>query len=118
MRLIMLVCATLLSISVSFSGNQPSTNASENNTTPAKVKVFSGWPIFIDGVNNVIILQNDKNKRKEFTLADTARIIKDGNQIEITTLTKKSRCVATYQKKKGKLICLRIEQVSTGKWWN
>ena len=118
MRLIVLICSILIFAGGTLAGNKGSALPEKNiagKAGPIKGKTFIGKPIFLDDVNNTLILQNGKKVQMEFTVADTAKVIRDGRQISLKGLDTKKACTAVYKKKRDVITALRIEQNPSSK---
>lgn len=85
-------------------------SASEDLPVKGKIKKYTGKLVFIDDSNTIIEVQNNKNKKRQFFLPNSVRISKNGAQVAVNKLDRKSPCTVTYRKQDKLLICLNIQQ--------
>jgi hypothetical protein len=110
MRVSILVVAFLSLAAAAFAGGPNANTEKSKAAACVKGKYFIGKPIYLDDTNNSLIVKNAKEKRMEFNLADTAKILQNGQEIKIKELNTKTKLTVIYTKKKGTFIALRIEQ--------
>jgi hypothetical protein len=75
-----------------------------------KTRVFSGTLAYYDNYSGAIIVGNDRRRQKEFSLADTARILQDDRPTALHDIDLNRGISVCYTKKNGRLIALRVEK--------
>jgi hypothetical protein len=84
--------------------------ASQDLPVKGKPKKFIGKLVFVDDGNYIIAVQNEKKKKLQFFIPDSAHIYKNGVPVPAKTPKKKNACTVTYRKQNKLLICLDIQQ--------
>jgi beta-lactamase class D len=101
---ILLHCLIALSI-FSCAATNPATQASNKN-----VKVYSGTLAYYDDFSGTFIVENANRKQKEFVLADTAKIFKDGQASKLNTVDLDRSVTVFFTNKGGRSIALQVRK--------